>query len=144
MKKFSEMCDEERIVDKLPTELTNDDKVNIDEIRLFINRVNNNSGYVDFVDAFRLISYYIDVFGIKYMDRFSIEDELMYYYEQLKSFINKENSSIKDYRKKCHTCKEIKEINEFTKRRGVKDGLEYKCKSCIKEYRDNRKKTFNL
>ena len=39
--------------------------------------------------------------------------------------------------KVCTKCKEHKPLNEFHKNKRFKDGLEYKCKSCTKEYRDN-------
>jgi len=39
--------------------------------------------------------------------------------------------------KVCQKCKEHKLLSEFSKHKNHKDGLEYRCKSCAKEYRDN-------
>ena len=36
--------------------------------------------------------------------------------------------------KKCITCNIEKSINEFSKNKNKKDGLQYKCKNCNKEY----------
>lgn len=35
----------------------------------------------------------------------------------------------------CSGCKEIKSLNEFCKNKTFKDGLEYYCKKCRKEYK---------
>lgn len=42
-------------------------------------------------------------------------------------------------RKKCYKCKIEKDIKSFTKNKTRKDGLEPRCKSCAKEYRDANK-----
>ncbi len=39
--------------------------------------------------------------------------------------------------KVCSKCNEHKPLSEFTKRTSAKDGLEYQCTSCKKEYNDN-------
>ncbi len=39
--------------------------------------------------------------------------------------------------KVCTKCKEHKPLNEFHKNRQYKDGLWYKCKSCVEQYRNN-------
>ena len=40
--------------------------------------------------------------------------------------------------KVCIKCKEHKQSSEFSNDKSKKDGLDYKCKSCRKEYNDNR------
>ena len=43
--------------------------------------------------------------------------------------------------KRCSTCKETKDFSEFSKNKNHKDGLQYKCKACNKQYRqDNKRK----
>ena len=42
--------------------------------------------------------------------------------------------------KKCSVCKEIKDISEFNQDKTRKNGLNYKCKSCRKEYRQKNQK----
>ncbi len=37
-------------------------------------------------------------------------------------------------KRKCFICKELKELNQFYKDRNRKDGHQYHCKKCIKEY----------
>ncbi len=41
--------------------------------------------------------------------------------------------------KVCNTCKISKPLSEFTKLKIAKDGLQYKCKSCQKDYREDNK-----
>jgi hypothetical protein len=41
--------------------------------------------------------------------------------------------------KKCSRCKEVKDRSEFNKCKSNKDGLQYCCSSCRKEYRDANK-----
>lgn len=41
--------------------------------------------------------------------------------------------------KRCTTCGEIKSLKEFNKSRAKKDGLQHKCRSCEKEYRQSEK-----
>lgn len=36
--------------------------------------------------------------------------------------------------KLCPKCQQIKPLSEFHKNRGHKDGLQYRCKSCVKAY----------
>jgi len=49
--------------------------------------------------------------------------------------------------KKCSTCKEPKELSEFTKNRSTKDGLSYQCKPCRaeskKKWQDKNKDSIN-
>lgn len=104
------------------------------EIKNFIDKVEKCRGYVDHIDAYRLISHYVDVFGVKYMNKLSIEDELILYYDELKSFVNKSNVNnyISIYYKKCNRCNEVKNKSEYSIRRGTQDGLCYQCKDCDK------------
>ena len=39
----------------------------------------------------------------------------------------------------CTKCKEEKELYNFTKNKNNKDGLEYFCKSCKKDYQESKK-----
>lgn len=41
--------------------------------------------------------------------------------------------------KTCTKCKENLSINEFSKHRGTSDGLQYWCKSCKKQYKEDNK-----
>lgn len=41
--------------------------------------------------------------------------------------------------KKCTKCGVIKDISEFYKSKSQKDGLDYNCKKCKKQYRENNK-----
>ncbi len=36
--------------------------------------------------------------------------------------------------KTCSKCKEVKSVSEFNKRKALKDGLQYKCRSCQRKY----------
>jgi hypothetical protein len=58
---------------------------NIDnDIKLFIESVNKQNGWINEIDAFRLLSLYVDKFGVKYYDNLNIEDELCLMWEELK------------------------------------------------------------
>jgi 5-methylcytosine-specific restriction endonuclease McrA len=46
----------------------------------------------------------------------------------------------KQIMKECTLCKQTKEQSNFTKRTGTKDGLEYRCKDCIKAIRGDKYK----
>lgn len=47
-------------------------------------------------------------------------------------------------KKKCSKCGEIKNVSEFHKNKGKKDGLQYKCKLCSNiQVRDWRSKNYN-
>lgn len=41
--------------------------------------------------------------------------------------------------KTCTKCEIEKELDQFSKGKGTKDGLQYWCKECIKEYRHDNK-----
>lgn len=107
-------------------------KYNKEEIEEFVNKIQSKSGFVDVIDAYRLVSYYTDVFGVRFIENISPEEELIIYYDELKSVIM--NGTLD--KKKCSSCNEVKSIEDYSKR---KEGYEYKCKVCIKIYSDKRK-----
>lgn len=41
--------------------------------------------------------------------------------------------------KRCTDCKQIKSLSEFNKDESSKDGLQYKCKSCYRDYQQSPK-----
>jgi len=45
--------------------------------------------------------------------------------------------------KKCTKCKEVKQIECFSKNKGTKDGYGTRCKSCIKQYYQKNKERIN-
>jgi hypothetical protein len=54
------------------------------EIKSFVKEMSDKGGYFDFVDSLRLIDLFTRQNGIVFTN-FSIEDELMYMWEELKS-----------------------------------------------------------
>lgn len=46
-------------------------------------------------------------------------------------------------KKRCYKCKKAKSVNDFYKCIGSSDGLQYKCKSCVKEYYNKNKSKIN-
>jgi transposase-like protein len=46
-------------------------------------------------------------------------------------------------KKICYKCEEIKSTNDFYRCNGTPDGLQYKCKSCVKEYYRKNKSKIN-
>ena len=52
-----------------------------------------------------------------------------------------------EVQKFCFTCNTLKDMSEFNAQRSKKDGLQSKCKSCLKEYRklnNDRLKAYNI
>ena len=45
--------------------------------------------------------------------------------------------------KKCSKCKEVKSVSEFNKYKSAKDGLQYKCKLCVKKYHQQHRERIN-
>lgn len=52
------------------------------EIIDFLDKIDKNRGYIDDVDVYRLVSYYIDIFD-KVIDYMELETELIYCYNKL-------------------------------------------------------------
>lgn len=96
----------------------------------FIDKVNKQRGWVDTVDAFLLVHFFTQRFGIIYTD-LSIEDELIYMWEKLKS---DDVGYVIPTHKTCARCKGERSINDFYKSKGNKDGKENTCKVCRRDY----------
>lgn len=96
----------------------------------FIDKVKGQRGWVDTVDAFLLVHFFTQRFGIIYTD-LSIEDELIYMWEKMNS---DEVGYVIPTHKTCARCKTERSINDFYKSRGNKDGKENTCKVCRREY----------
>lgn len=96
----------------------------------FIEKVKRQSGFIDVVDAYRLIHFFTEKWGIKFTD-FSTEDELCYMWIRLQE--EKE-----DCKKKCSKCKEYKLLDDFNNDKNKKDGRCSYCKVCIVYYNKKR------
>lgn len=76
------------------------------------------------------------------------KDQKQKYNQKLKEAVeefNKNNEDIeveieynKETHKKCSQCNDVKELNNFNKRKKSKDGLSYECKDCKKKYKDKK------
>lgn len=74
----------QRLLDFKRIDLMRSDELNL-SIKEFVREVERKRFYVDIIDCYRLISLYVDKFGIKYYDHLSQEDELCLMWEELKS-----------------------------------------------------------
>lgn len=66
-------------------------KVFMNECIGIINKIENQGHLVDYIDAFRLISVYVELGGDTKWSRLPIEDQLIKMYAELKKFIKKES-----------------------------------------------------
>lgn len=97
----------------------------------FIEKVNKQRGFIDAVDAWRLIHFFTEKWGVMYYDKLSIEDELCLMWMKLQ-----EDKSTN--KKKCSKCKEYKLLDDFNKDKNKRDGRCNYCKVCIVYYNKKR------
>jgi integrase len=57
-----------------------------EDINIFINKLKRQAGYADVIDIYRLIHIYTIIFGVKYYDHLSIEDQLILMWSELKEY----------------------------------------------------------
>jgi len=93
----------------------------------FVEKVNKQSGWIDTLDAFCLIHFFTERFGVVYTE-LSIEDELMYMWERLKLELQPKKHQI------CKVCKIKKDIEEYYIKRTSKYGRELTCRECKRKY----------
>ena len=101
------------------------------EVNSFIKKVNSRNGYIDYIDAFRLVHIYTNMYGVLWTT-LSIEDELILMWDRINKPITKSKKVITE--KVCYKCKVKKEIAYFSIDRRRKDGLDGKCMACKNEY----------
>lgn len=95
------------------------------EEKEFIEDVKRKSGYIDYIDAFKLIHLFTEKYGVIYTE-LSIEDELIYMWIKLQ-----ENNN----NKICKVCKVEKDLNDFYYSKNRKDNKDNWCAKCRREYR---------
>ncbi|MFY8159766.1 MAG: hypothetical protein ACOVNU_00410 [Candidatus Kapaibacteriota bacterium] len=107
----------------------------VKELEMFINKVNRKDGWIDYIDAFRLIDIYTKNYGVL-TTRLSIEDELIIMWDKVKKIkvIDGEIQRIAPKTKKCFSCGIIFNLEYFTKDKASKDGFDYKCRDCKCKY----------
>lgn len=93
----------------------------------FIQKVNKQRGWIDELDAYRLVSIFTDNFGVIYTE-LPIEMELLYMWEKLNEVENEKKTKI------CTNCKIEKELDDFYKDKKSKDGRLPRCARCTREY----------
>jgi hypothetical protein len=102
-----------------------------------LKKIEKQVGYIDAVDAFRLISLYTDEFGIL-KTKLSIEDELIYMYMKLRGYNNGKANDIESSKLKiCTRCK-IEKRHILFKSYYYKDEKKRKstCMDCDAKYKD--------
>ena len=110
------------------------------ELQMFINKVNIKKGWIDYIDAFRLVNLYTNCYGVL-STTLSIEDELVYMWNKINNIeIEKGIIKKKIEDKVCCTCKLKLTTDDFTKDKSNKDGLDYKCKDCKNSYSQRYRK----
>jgi hypothetical protein len=99
----------------------------------FIEKVKKQSGYIGVLDAWRLIHFFTNKWGVFYTE-FSIEDELVYMWLKLQE----------ERTKYCSKCDKDLSLDEFHNNNASSDGKFAYCKTCCSNYRkkknENRKK----
>lgn len=105
-----------------------------------INKIERQAGYIDALDAYRLISLYTDEFGIL-KTKLSVEDELIYMYMKLKGYTGAFRGKAADIEgsrlKTCSSCK-IEKRHTLFKSYYYKDEKRRKstCFDCDKRHKD--------
>ncbi len=102
-----------------------------------LEKIERQAGYIDVIDAYRLISVYTDEFGIL-KTTLSVEDELIYMYMKLKGDSRIKKKDLESGKVKiCKFCKIEKKHHEFNsyyykeeKRRVAT------CKECMKNQKE--------
>jgi hypothetical protein len=97
-----------------------------------IEKIKRQSYYIDHVDAFRLISHYVDIYGVRYWDNLSIEDELLLMFNELRK-------PVIGPTKKCGICLERKAYIDFAVDKRISDGRCIYCRKCLQIKRQARK-----
>jgi hypothetical protein len=60
------------------------------EVYDFMIELKNKCYFLDAIDSYKLIHYYVELFGVWYFQRMTIEEELYLYLQKCKSYIKKE------------------------------------------------------
>lgn len=105
------------------------------ELKMFINKVNSRKGWIDYIDAFRLVNIYTNAYGIL-STTLPVEDELIYMWHKINKIEIKEGVIEKKIGKNkiCFTCKKSLAPDNFSKDMKHKDRLDTYCKSCKSIY----------
>ena len=105
------------------------------------------NGQADLVDAFRIVALYTELYGVKYYEKLSIEEELILMYEKLKEYKWSKKSIDYDINKDSKVCRrgnEEKLLREFYKKTDAKDGRNNTCAKCSVELNQAWKKKRDL
>jgi hypothetical protein len=99
----------------------------------FIEKVNKQRGYIGVLDAWRLIHFFTEKWGVIYTE-LPIENELIYMWLKLQE-------EKKKYCKKCDTYKDMNDFHNNIK--GTNGKCAY-CKDCSSEYRKKRRLEYGV
>ena len=118
-----------------------------------IEKINNQSGYIDMVDAYRICSVYTDLFGVNNFERsklgrrdgLSTEEQLIIMWDKINNYeveVKKELYVDLNKTKICVGCNEEKKLYDYHKDKKCKDGRKIYCKVCsiklANEYKEKR------
>lgn len=96
-----------------------------------IKKIERQRGYIDAVDAFAVVSIFTDLYGVKYYDNLTIEEELIVMWDKIKNYKEKTSYIVSDNDLlTCPCCKETKEAKHFYKARDRKNGRKSECSKC--------------
>jgi hypothetical protein len=94
-----------------------------------LDRIERNGGWIDHIDAFQLLSIYIEEFGVIYT-ALSIDEELSLIYYRLKGYEVFEEDFTDLKVKKCIRCGIEQRLTHFGKNWNLRDGRTATCKIC--------------
>lgn len=60
------------------------------ELKNFLFELKRKCYYLDAIDCYKLISYYVEIWGVWYFDRASLEEELIFYLNKCIKYTKKE------------------------------------------------------
>lgn len=96
-----------------------------------LDRIDRNGGWIDHIDAFQLLSVYVEEFGVIYT-ALSIDEELSLIYYRLKGYEVFEEDFTDLKVKKCIRCGIKQKLTDFGKNWSRIDGRMATCKICFR------------
>jgi hypothetical protein len=109
---------------------------------ILLDRIDRNGGWIDHIDAFELISVYVEDQGIIYTT-LSIEEELSLMYYRLKGYKVFEEDFTQTKIKKCLKCGIKQKLTNFSKNWSYQDNRSSRCNICMSKDPEQSRKEWN-
>jgi hypothetical protein len=110
-----------------------------------IEKIKRQAGYVDMLDAYRVVDVYTTLFGVEYFDTrkqtLSVQEELILMWDRINRYeeivSNDDYIDVNTKTKVCFTCGEETALINYHRDKKKKDGRKIDCKHCaVKKHQD--------